>query len=179
MADLDALFPGRFIKASEFTGPVTMTITGVKREKAEADDGTSEHMAVVSLKETEREWHLNRTNALCLGAMWGRDYTRWAGHRVTLHAEKDTSGLSDSGLCIRVKGSPELQAPMTATIRLPRRKPVKRQLVPTGSHQAEQARRDRAVCSNCGEAVDLTPDATDGDVASMICGSCGGEMQRG
>ncbi len=133
MPDLEKLFPGRFIKAAEFDGkPVTMTIADVQPEKLDAEDGSKETLAVVWFTEIERQWHLNRTNAICLAAMFGRDYAGWAGHKVTLHAEKDTSGLSDSGLCIRVKGSPELTADVNATIKLPRRKPVTRKLVKTG-----------------------------------------------
>lgn len=138
MADLEALFPGRFIKAAEFKGrEVTMTIKSVKPEKVEAQDSTKaapkfETIAVIGFEETDRHWHLNRTNALCLAAMWGRDYEGWVGHKVTLHPERDTSGLSESGLCIRVKGSPELEAPVNATIKLPRRKATQRKLVPTG-----------------------------------------------
>jgi hypothetical protein len=74
---------------------------------------------------------MNKTNAVCLRAMWGDDSGEWAGHKVTLHPVKDESGLSESGLCIRVKGSPELPGPLKFRARLGR-KMVTQTLVPTG-----------------------------------------------
>lgn len=129
----DQLFPGRFIKAGEFAGkPVTLTIAAVALDELEKDDGHTESKAIVSFVETKRQWVLVKTNAQCLVALWGPDTDAWLGHRVTLYPERDTSGLSDSGLCIRVKGSPDISKPVTAEIRLPRRRPQKRTLVPTG-----------------------------------------------
>jgi len=66
-------------------------------------------------------------------AMWGQDSGDWVAKRVTLFAERDASGLSDSGLCLRVKGSPDITKSIVAEIKLPRRKPQKRTLVPTGN----------------------------------------------
>jgi hypothetical protein len=130
----DQLFPSRFLKAGEFAGrPVTLTITGVELEELEKEDGNSKSSPIVSFAETKRQWVLIKTNAQCLVAMWGQDTDGWLGHKVTLYPERDASGLSDSGLCIRVKGSPELAKTITASIKLPRRKPVSRKLLPTGN----------------------------------------------
>ena len=135
----DQLFPSRFIKAGEFNGkPVTLTITGVEMDDLEKDDGTQHAAAIVSFKETKRQWVLIKTNAQCLVAMWGPDTDAWIGKRVTLFPERDASGLSDSGLCIRVKGSPDIPGPITATIKLPRRKPTARKLIKTGGSAQEQ-----------------------------------------
>lgn len=128
----DQLFPGRFIKAGEFGGKdVTLTIERVYVDGLETESGATEKRAIVAFKETQREWVLIKTNAQCLVAMWGADSDDWLGKRVTLHPEADPSGLSDSGLCIRVKGSPDLSEAVTATIKLPRRKPLTRKLVVT------------------------------------------------
>lgn len=135
----DQLFPSRFIKAGEFGGkPVTLTITGVDLEELEKEDGTAHNAPIVSFRETKRQWVLIKTNAQCLLAMWGPDTDNWIGKRVTLYPERDASGLSDSGLCIRVKGSPDIDKPVTAIIKLPRRRPQERKLTKTASGRNEQ-----------------------------------------
>jgi len=170
-----------------------LTITNVYLEDMEQDDGTEKHQAVVAFKETKREWALNKTNAQMLVAMWGGETDGWLGHRVTLHAEPDKSGKSDSGLCIRVVGSPELASAITMQVKLPRRKPITRKLEPTAKTKApasdEFAEIDAAgsptsdpapiavVCQSCGEALMLTPDVTNDDIAAMEC-ECGGQLRR-
>lgn len=135
----DQLFPSRFIKAGEFGGkPVTLTITAVEMEELEKEDGTEKNAPIVSFKETKRQWVLIKTNAQCLLAMWGPNTDDWVGKRVTLFPERDASGLSDSGLCIRVKGSPDIDGPIVASIKLPRRKAQSRKLVKTGGNTASE-----------------------------------------
>lgn len=132
----DQLFPNRFIKAGEFDGkPVTLTIAEVDREKLEREDGHEEAAAVLTFAEKRRngdpiQMVLNKTNAQALFAMWA-DTDDWAGKRVTFYPEPDSSGMSDSGYCIRVKGSPDLDGPLTYILKLPRRKPKQMKLVKT------------------------------------------------
>lgn len=129
----DALFPGRFIKAGEMDGKaVTLTIKEVYLDHIEGEDGREKPQAVVTFSETPREWALNKTNGQCLKALFGEHVDGWLGKRVTLYPERDSSGLSDSGVCLRVKGSPEIAKAITVEIKLPRRKPQKRTLEPTG-----------------------------------------------
>lgn len=184
----DQLFPGRFVKAGEFGGkPVTLTIKDVYLDDLESESGATERKAIVSFERTARELVLNKTNAQCLVAMWGPDSGEWVGKRVTLTPESDPSGLSDSGLCIRVKGSPDIDKTVTATIKLPRRRPITRKLVPTKGpadpgEDAFGGGEDGAcvaVCDECGQVVELTPDVTADDVADMVCGACGGSMRMG
>jgi len=49
-----------------------------------------------------------KTNGVCARALFGDETDDWAGHKITLYPAPDTSGLADDGLCIRVKGSPEI-----------------------------------------------------------------------
>jgi len=129
----DELYPGTYIKAGEFQGhPVTLTIKAVKREMLSNGAGGEEGAVTVDFAETEKQWVMNKTGAVCLRAMWGDDSGEWLGHRVTLHPVKDESGLSESGLCIRVKGSPDLDKPLKFKARLGR-KMVTRTLQPTGN----------------------------------------------
>lgn len=132
------MFPSRFIRAADLDGrPYTLTISGVQMEDLERDDGSERSAATVTFKEAKRQLVLNRTNALCIAAMFGDDTDGWLGKRITLYPERDTSPVNETGWCIRVKGSPDLSAPVTATIRLPRRKPQARKLIPTqtGAHE--------------------------------------------
>lgn len=136
----DQLFPGRFIKAGEMDGKdVTLTIKDVYLDTIEQEDGREKAQAVVAFQEIARELALNKTNGQCLRAMWGDRVDEWIGKRVTLFPERDASGLSDSGVCIRIKGSPDISKPIQATIKLPRRRPVQRTLVPTGNGRRMRA----------------------------------------
>ena len=184
----DELFPGRFIKAGEFgdRDHVTMTIKRVYLDSLEDERGVNQKQAVIALEETEREWALNKTNAQCLKAMWGDDSGEWEGKRVSLVAEPDASGLSDSGLCIRVKGSPDIKADMTVAIKLPRRKPRDRKLIKTKNgdsahiEDGTMAPPDAvmATCTKCGAAVNLAPDVLPEDVAGMFCAGCGEQAMQ-
>lgn len=138
----DQLFPGRFIKAGEMHGrPVTLTVKDVYLDQLEDESGREKPQAVIAFNETPREMALNKTNAQCIVSMFGQDSGDWIGKRITLCPERDASGLSDSGLCLRIQGSPDIKQPVTAEIKLPRRKPQKRKLVPTNADKgaAEQS----------------------------------------
>lgn len=132
------MFPGRFLAAGEFDGKsVTLTIEETFMEKLEGEKGDAEPIVrfTRTRKGTDKqlEWVLNRTNARCLMAMFGEESQMWDGKRVTLFPEKDTSGLSDSGYCIRVNGSPDIDGPVTAIMPSTRfRKETKREMVVTG-----------------------------------------------
>ena len=164
----DQLFPSRFIKAGEFAGkPVTLTITGVELEDLEKEDGTAKTSPIVSFAETKRQWVLIKTNAQCLVAMWGTDVDGWLGHKVTLIPERDASGLSDSGFCIRVQGSPEIEKAIQATIKLPRRRPSTRRLVPTATSGGATA---LSFDDETGEVHDVPPvdEPTDAELETMF-----------
>jgi len=135
----DQLYPGTYIKAGEFDGKaVTLTITSIKREMLSNGAGGEEGAVIVAFAETEKLFVMNKTNAVSLRAMWGDDSGEWIGHKLTLHPVKDESGLSESGQCIRVKGSPELDKPLTYRAHLGR-KTVTQTLVPTAKKGAKGA----------------------------------------
>jgi hypothetical protein len=134
----DQLYPGTYLKAGEFEGrAVTLTIKTITREMLSNGSGGEEPAVTVAFAETEKQFVMNKTNAVSLRAMWGDDSGEWIGKRVTLHPVKDESGLSDSGLCIRVKGSPELEKPLKFKARLGR-KMVTQTLLPTGDGKVPQ-----------------------------------------
>lgn len=116
--DIDKMFPGRFIKAGDFNGKpwTTPKIKTVNLEKLEGNKG-AQIKGIVWFDGYEKGWVINRTNAECLRAMWGRDTDAWVGHRVTLHPIV----WQGEELAIRVKGSPDLKESMSVEIKLPRK----------------------------------------------------------
>lgn len=149
----DQLFPGRFIKAGEMHGrPVTLTVKDVYLDQLEDESGREKPQAVIAFNETPREMALNKTNAQCIVSMFGQDSGDWIGKRITLCPERDASGLSDSGLCLRIQGSPDIKSPITAEIKLPRRRPQKRKLVPTKDGRADAGELDNELDAALGSA---------------------------
>lgn len=127
--DWDELYPGRFIKAGDFKGKKpTMTIKRVIVEELVGDKGP-QMKGVIFFEETDKHLALNKTNGLCLRAMFGREIPKWKGHRVTLFAAP-----YEGELCIRVWGSPELAEDTQVTIALPRKRPFEMTMhkTPTG-----------------------------------------------
>lgn len=132
--DFDELYPGRFIKSGEFQGKkVTLTIADVNIEEL-GMDAQKKIKGVISLRETQKQWVLNRTNGECLKAMFGRRVTDWVGKRVTLFPMEYQGETA-----IRVWGSPELAADMTVTIALPRKRPFDMVMHATGGKKSKPA----------------------------------------
>ena len=116
--DWDELYPGRFLKAGDFKGKqVTLTMSEVKIEELVGDKGP-QIKGVISFEKTEKQWALNKTNGLCLKAMFGRKVQEWVGKRVTLFPSN-----WNGEMCIRVYGSPDIDEEMEVPIALPRRRP--------------------------------------------------------
>jgi predicted YcjX-like family ATPase len=118
--DFDELYPGRFIKAGDLKGrDVTLTITKVVLEELEGTKKQSK--GVLSFRETQREFVLNRTNGECIKAMFGRKLPEWPGKRITIYPANIQSDLAD--IAIRIKGSPDLAQDLAFTLSLARKKP--------------------------------------------------------
>lgn len=135
--DFDQLFPGRFLKAGQLLGQkVTVTIADIDVETLPAEKGDVSK-GIVSLKGKDAQWVLNRTNAECLKAMFGRVVADWIGKRVTLHGEmvrnpdrEDTA--NKTVLAIRVYGSPDITHDITFRLKLPKKAAVPVTLRATG-----------------------------------------------
>lgn len=118
--DWDQLYPGRFIKAGEFMGKKpNLTITAVKLDELEGNKG-KQVKGIISFRETEKALALNRTNGICLKAMFGRKVQDWVGKSVALYA-----GEWNGEECIRVWGSRDIAADMEVSVELPRKRPIK------------------------------------------------------
>lgn len=132
----DQLFPGRFIKAADLLGKDrTLTISDVAIERLPTDVGGEKVKGIVSFRESERQWVVNRTNGEALKAMFGKAVREWIGKRVTLYPTTDKFGreIVDA---IRVRGSPDIAADVTFALRLPKKKPRDLTLARTASKQA-------------------------------------------
>jgi hypothetical protein len=127
--DYDQLFPGRFLKSGELNGKdVTLTIDSIKLEEMEDQKG-KRMKPIIAFRERKKEWVLNRTNAECLKAMWGRDTNDWLGKRVTLWPAPYTDMMTgEEGTALRVRGSPDIGEDMSFELRLPRKKPANMKL---------------------------------------------------
>ena len=121
VVDFDELYPGRFLKASDFKGQkVTLTIKDAWLEELEGEDG-KELKATVSFKERPMELVLNRTNGEALKAMFGRKVPEWSGKRVTLFPSVVTErGMLKGQPCIRVWGSPDIDHDLDIVVKRPR-----------------------------------------------------------
>lgn len=124
----EELFPGRFMKAADFKGKkVTMTIDAVDLERIEGEKG-EETKGIISFRgrdgeKVDKQWVINRTNATCLMNLFGRAPQNWVGKRVTLYAMPISLTMNpDVSECIRVWGSPDIDADRTISVRLPRKK---------------------------------------------------------
>lgn len=120
-------------KGGHVTGTIE-SVTGAKFEE-DAEGGGAKKVdkkALIAFVGKQLKFSANVVNCLLIEKMWGEDYEAWTGHLLTIMADKvEVKGKFFGDPCIRVKGSPELDAPMTVQIRLPRRKPFTRTLVPT------------------------------------------------
>jgi hypothetical protein len=118
--DFDELYPGRFMKAGEFKGRIVgLTISDVDIEELGIGK-QAKVKGVVTFKETKKQWILNKTNGLCLKAMFGRRTGGWVGHKVFLFPSP-----YEGDIAIRVWGSPEIRADEVIEINLPNKKPFK------------------------------------------------------
>lgn len=115
--DFDQLYPGRFLKAGQLPKDgLVLTIADVILDELESDGG-KKVKGCVSFKESEMQLVLNKTNGLCLKAMFGRTLADWVGKRVHLFATK-----FNGEDCIRIWGSPDLAGNLDVQIQLPKRK---------------------------------------------------------
>ncbi len=135
---------GDYIAAVELgdSTPTVRISATIKKRIASMGDGDApgreRDRLVIYFHGSDRGWILNRTNATCIAAMFGERTGGWIGKRVTLCAELVQVGpKKEQG--IRIVGSPDLEAPVMAVVKLPRRRPLQRRLVPTGNRSGTRS----------------------------------------
>ena len=133
------LNPSRFIKAVEFLGrDVTLMITSVAIEELEDDKSVKKKKGLIGFAKTEKLLVLNVTNIKCLIQMFGNETDGWLGKRVTLFPEPNRK--SESGVAIRVRGSPDLAADVKFSAKIGRDARREFVLRKTGAGSAKPAR---------------------------------------
>jgi len=141
--DFDELYPGRFIKAGELQGKkVTLTIRSVDLDELEGDSG-KKIKGIVSFEETGKALVLNKTNGICLRAMFGRKIADWEGKRVTVFPS-----VWNGEDCIRIWGSPDIDRDEEIVVQLPRKKPLKMVM-----HRVEKSNGRERAPSDPGEEM--------------------------
>ena len=100
----------RFYAADMQGRPWTLTFAdpAVTHKLTEEGEVDPKMPPIWHFTETKKCFPAVKTNGVCARALFGDESDAWAGHKITLYPAEDTSGLSDDGLCIRVKGSPEI-----------------------------------------------------------------------
>lgn len=145
MGHWEELVPSQWMRAVDFHGDWTGVIAKISIEslvsldvspKPEERGGAKKNKGVVWFEGVDKGWVLNRTNAQLIAAILGDDPSTWIGHALTLYSAKVRGADGQPTQGIRVKGSPEITKPVDAEIKLPRRKPTKYRLVPTGQQAA-------------------------------------------
>lgn len=131
----DELYPGRFLKAGLLQGKKpTLTIADVDIEEMPGEDGKPKTKCVIAFAETQLGLVACKTNGICLREMFGKTLSNWIGKRIVLHA--DTWNGEE---CIRVWGSPDIEAEMVIDVTLPRRRPFKKVMHKTKAPGAKTA----------------------------------------
>jgi hypothetical protein len=110
----------------------TVTISGVEGGAFEGENGKTDKTALITFTGRDKKLAAKTINCELIAAMFGEEVEAWIGHAITLMVDKvEVAGQFKGQPCIRIKGSPELRGPVTVDIKLPRRKPIQRTLIPT------------------------------------------------
>ena len=117
---------------------------------------------IVRFAETQTKWRVNEINRQLLEALFGSRAEAAIGHKVTLFNDPcEVKGAFHGKPSVRVKGSPELAAERKVDIKLPRRAPFKRVLMPTGDGAAIEGTTEE-VAEDAADAEFLSATETEG-----------------
>ena len=114
-------------------GPKTAQIESVEGGVFEDEEGKHDRKALVSFTRAHKKLAANVINCNLIERIVGSpEVEDWTGHAITLGADVvEVAGKYKGDPCVRVLGSPELDADTDVTITLPRRKPFTRRLTKT------------------------------------------------
>jgi hypothetical protein len=157
--DAALLHPGRFLKSQEFKGKdVTYTLASVDLEEFEDAKKRKKTKGVISFKETSKLFIINRTNTDCIKGMFGRETNDWIGKRVTFYPAPFFDNFTkEHTTAIRVRGSPDIAAPMSVVIRLPMKADVTVTMQRTGGPASAPPPMD-------GDAIEQEKEALKGHI---------------
>lgn len=163
--DYDELYPGQFLKSGAFAEweKKPLTIADVDVDDLESDKG-KRTKGTVEFKEVSQKLVLNSTNGQCIKGMFGRALKDWYGKRIALFVS-EWAGEP----CLRVWGSPDIEADIVVEVKLPRKKPIKmtmhamggpRSVAPAATHSAETTAllKSMAATSSLEALMDIEAD---------------------
>ena len=138
MADYRQFFAGKYLTGPECADCPTFRIADVRQEQVEDPENPKQmrvKLIVYGYTHPERggrPWIVCKSSAILLAGLFGDDVAGWIGRHVTLRYDPDVKvdGRAVGG--VRPMGSPELSKPITVSIKLPRRKATRHELIPTG-----------------------------------------------
>lgn len=125
------LYPNRFLHADQLQGKkITLTIASMNIEVLEGEKKKAAKVVATFAKPQSAllsklplDLVIPKTNGECLRRMFGNNPNAWVGKRVTLYPSKTPFG-SEIVDCIRIWGSPDIEADMDITVPQGRRRPI-------------------------------------------------------
>lgn len=114
MANANAVFPSKYLKAAEIKEDTVLTMTGYQMETlGQGDD--AEEKPVIYFEETEKGLACNKTNWETIIGIYGDETDDWIGKPITLFStEVAYGGKMQMGIRIRLKKpAPARPAPRT------------------------------------------------------------------
>lgn len=141
-ANFDELYPGRWLRAGLLGDrKATVQIDDVWLEDLPCEDGT-EQKAVCSFTGKSAQLVLCKLNATCFVGMFGTAIDDWRGKRVVLYATAEIMPMPRKrgdqrppAPCIRVWGSPDIEADIAVIFEPPRRRPIHMTMRATGGER--------------------------------------------
>ena len=134
-------FVGNFInepwlKAVMFprSGRMTLTVKGLRKAEIAFNDQEPKIQMIMSFQEICSELTLPKINIIPLIKLLGNDAALWPGRRVTFYVTNQVMPhlLRKDEPCIRVYGSPEIDAEISCEWTPPKRRKIVQKLHPTG-----------------------------------------------
>lgn len=101
---VDLMFPSKYLKAADLMGKdATVTISGVKADDLQMNNGTKERKYVISFVGTDKMLVLNKTNAKSIAAALNeKRAVKWTGQKITLYPT-ECMAFGKITDCIRVR----------------------------------------------------------------------------
>ncbi len=126
------LNPSKYLSGVDLPADATFTIKAVSLSDLEGENGKTERRGTIALLETDKPWLSNVTNSKCLAAMFGDETDRWVGKRVVVFQER-VLAFGEWVPGVRVRGSPDLAAPVSVSVKLRKKKTQTLTMLKTGA----------------------------------------------
>jgi hypothetical protein len=113
---LEMFPPSKYVAAFELQGRDTvLTIKSVRAEIIEGENNRKDKRPIVYFEEDSKPLVLNKTNAKVIIKLYGADYAKWPGKRITLFPTKVKAFGEDNVEAVRLRASvPAAAAKATA-----------------------------------------------------------------